>query len=359
MGAMPDRAQSESIVEAGILAPSADNRHMLRFEIGAGAIVVRGDSAFGRAPFHRRVLALVSLGAVVENMTLRAESLGLRVEVVWADDSFSGSRLAELRLTPMEPQASSLEAAIPLRHTNRRALFRGPALPREQQRQLTEDVGAVAGVRLHWLDAPTLRREAVQLVTLAETERFRSQPLHADLFSSVRFDVGWRATAAEGLPPGALEIEPPMRPLFEALRHWNAMRILNLLGAHRFIGLRGAYLPCRTAPHLCALATTLDLDRGAVAVGRALERVWLCAASLGLAFQPFAGSTLLALEGYREVRDSVGRRLRSGWSRLCPDALPLMVFRIGRARPPKVRTGRPAVADLIDGSADTPPQTAL
>ena len=142
-----------------------------------------------------------------------------------------------------------------------------------------------------------------------------------------------------------------MHPLFKGLRHWGVMRVLNTLGTHRFIGFRGAYLPCRMAPHVCALATSLDLDRGAVAVGRALERIWLRATSFGMAFQPLAGAALLALESYRDVEEGVRRRLASGWSRLCTDVLPLMVFRIGHARPPSMRSGRPAVADLLAGSA--------
>ena len=43
-------AQSESIVEAGILAPSADNRHLLRFQIGDGAIVIRGAVRSSKVP---------------------------------------------------------------------------------------------------------------------------------------------------------------------------------------------------------------------------------------------------------------------------------------------------------------------
>jgi hypothetical protein len=347
---MLSRAQSESIVEAGILAPSADNRHMLRFRVAEHAIVIRGSPEFESAPFHRRVLALVSLGAVVENMILRAATLGFDAEPMEPDGAFSGPRLAELRFRPASPQVSALADAIPARHTNRRALYRGPQLSSEQMGQVTEEAGVFAGVRLLWLDAPELRRQTLRLVTIAESERFRSEPLHADLFSSIRFDVGWHSTVAEGLPPGALGVEPPMRPFFKALRNWQVTRVLAGLGVHRLVGLRAAYLPCRTAPHVCALATSLDLDRGAVAVGRALERIWLRATCYGMALQPFAGAALLALEGYRDVDDGVRRRLVSGWSRLCADALPIMVFRIGHARPPTVRSARPGVSDLLDSS---------
>jgi hypothetical protein len=348
---MPNDAQAQSIIEAGVLAPSADNRHMLRFRIAADAILVRGSEEFERAPFHRRVLALISLGAVLENMVLRAAALGVESEVTGIDGGRAEAPLAELRFRPVAARADPLEAAIRSRHTNRRPFYRGPPLSEAERRQMTEDAEAVSGVRLLWLDSPDTRRQALRLVTIAETERFRCKSMHADLFSSVRFDVGWRGTASEGLPPGALEIEPPMRPLFKALRNWSVMRTLNLIGTHHFIGLRGAYLPCRTAPHLCALTTSLDLDRGTVAVGRALQRVWLRAASFGMAFQPFAGAALLALEGYRDVAEATRQRLRSEWMSVCGSALPLMMFRIGRAGRPSVRSARPDVADLLVRSA--------
>jgi hypothetical protein len=341
-------AEAESIIEAGILGPSADNRHVLRFEIAANEIRVRGSHEFGAAPFHRRVLALISLGAVVENMVLRAASLGFSAQTSWALHSPRGVPLATLSLSSAKPAKGELEAAISRRHTNRRVVYRGPRLSDEQQRQITEESESVPGVRLLWLDVAKLRGQALRLVTLAESERFRSEPLHRELFSNIRFDVGWRATAADGLPPGALEIEPPMRPMFKALRHWNLMRPLCRLGVDRMIGFRAAYLPCMTAPHVCALATPLDLDRGAIAVGRALERVWLRATSLRLAFQPFAAAPLLALDGYRDVEERVRGRLATGWSRICPDALPLMVFRVGHAGLPSIRSGRPVVADFVD-----------
>ena len=118
------------------------------------------------------------------------------------------------------------------------------------------------------------------------------------------------------------------------------MRILSGLGAHLLIGARAAYLPCRLAPHLCAIVTTLPLEEGCLAVGRALERAWLKASALGLAFQPYAAPALLALEGYRDVRDSVRTRLSEGWAELAPAATPLIAFRLGRAPGPVVWTRR-------------------
>lgn len=65
--------------------------------------------------------------------------------------------------------------------------------------------------QLVWLDESARRRQALRLMRRAGTERFRNRTLHEELFSAIRFDVGWRATCPEGLRPGALGVEPPLR----------------------------------------------------------------------------------------------------------------------------------------------------
>jgi hypothetical protein len=177
-------------------------------------------------------------------------------------------------------------------------------------------------------------------VRRAETERFAVRSLHDDLFAAVRFDVGWKASAEEGLPPAALGVEPGVRWAFARLRDWPVMKALNLAGMHHFLGFRAASLPCRLAPHVGVLTTSLAPEPGSLVVGRALERVWLEAARRGLAFQPLAGAALLALPGYEAVRPATGQRLRQQWGSLTAET-PLMVFRMGRATPPAVRSGRP------------------
>ncbi len=339
-------AQFESIVEAGILAPSADNRQLVQFELSETTISLWGTREFAKAPFHRRVLCLIGFGAVAENMLLRASRLALAAEIEWFPDPARLDLLGRIHLRPGSADTEEIEAEISRRHTNRR-LFRGPPISERERESLQAEVARIPGVSLLWFDEPGLRRRMLRLLLTAEAERFRCRPLHEDLFSSIRFDVGWDATADQGLPPGALEIEPPLRWAFGALRYWPLMRALSAMGAHYLIGARAAYVPCRFAPHLCALVTALPLEDGCLAVGRALERAWLRASALGLAFQPFAAPALLALDGYRDVRASVRRRLAEGWAELAPGVTPLIVFRIGRAARPGVQTQRLPAGNYI------------
>ena len=334
------------IARSGVLAPSADNQHVFRIEITDTAIRLWPTSEFAATTaLHRRVLGLISLGAVVENMQLRAGALGLITHVTWFLNG-SGGPIAQLDIqTGPAVQADELAAAIPSRHTNRR-MYRGPGLTESETKLLDSAAGSVKGVRLIWLHGAA-RRRALGLIWRAESERFLRQELHKEIFSSIRFDLSWRETADRALPPGALEIEPPMRPMFKALRHWQLMRPLTWIGVHHLIGLRAGWLPAWQAPALGVLVTALPVEQGAVAVGASLERLWLRGTLLKLAMQPLAASAVLPLQtaADRGASDALRLKLNAGWKAIDPGSTPLMVFRIGRAARPTITSSRPSAVD--------------
>ena len=333
------------IVRSGILAPSADNEHVFRFELLSKGIRLWPTPAFATATGDLpRVLGLLSMGAVLENMQLRAGQLGLTLDAHWLPIT-EDQPMLDLQASTSLVAPEDLANAIPERHTNRR-MYHGPGLTEVESAALNEAVAPVQGTRLVWLQGAQ-RRQALKLIWAAESERFLRQQLHHDIYSSIRFDTSWTDSTEWSLPPGALEIEMPMRPFFKALRHWPLMRWLNWLGVHRLVGLRAGWLPAWQAPALGVLVTSLPLTPGAVAVGRALERLWLRCSLLELAFQPLAASAVLMQTSCSEGGASGQLRatLAQGWQGIAPGSLPLMVFRLGRAARPSVRSGRRPVAD--------------
>ena len=331
-----------SILCAGVLAPSADNRHCFELEASNESIRVFGNEAHLSAPYYRKVLDLISFGAVTENMRVRAARLGYRTDLAFTPDPARPSLIAEMRLMRSEPLETPLDAAIATRHTNRRLVYGGPALTEADLRAFSLCLQGVQGVGLAFYDSAPERAKLLRLMRTAEAERFNTRALHHDLFTAVRFDVGWHSSANEGLAPGTLCVEPGMRWAFSQLRHWPLMNALRRIRLHRALGFRAADLPCRFAPHCGVLSTSLPAERGAIAVGIALERLWLQAESRGLAFQPFAGAALLALAQYTEVPRKTGEWLRKQWKELSEET-PLMIFRMGYASRPAVRTGRPTL----------------
>ena len=348
----PDTLTLRRTLSAGLLAPSADNRHHLRFEFDGAALRLHStDAASWAAQPHRKFLALLACGAVVENMVLRAAELGHAMTLDGPPGEEAPGCVARLHWTPTRTPPDPLGRCIEVRHTNRR-FYRRAALPKFVLVELAAAAAAVAGAELRWLDEPSARALALQAIRVAETERFRRRALHAELFDAVRFDVGWQHTATEGLPPAALEVEWPMRLPFALLRHWCVMRLAIALGAHRALGWRAGALPCALAPHLGLLVMRDEAsDRATLQGGRAFQRLWLAATAAGLALQPLAAATTLLQQraGDGWVDAATQARLRTLLSKIGGGAerRPLMLFRLGEAAPPSAVAGRRPLADYL------------
>lgn len=332
----------ESLLAAVRQAPSADNRPCFAVQWVGGSLEFRDLGDFSGPILHRRVLAWMALGAATKNAEIRAGRLGLRAGLALFDPQRTGDPIARLSFSSGEEAFDSeLDEAITTRCSNRHLLFRGPALGELDRKRLSAEVALSPGARLHWFDDASRRRQALALIRCAETQRFEIETLHRELFSSIRFDVGWNASADAGIPPGALGLPLIERLGFPLLRHWWLQRLANLLGMHAVVGWRAAALPCRLSPHLCAISVGDDRGRDAsIRAGAALQAAWLRATSLGLAFQVFAASPLYAMEGLQVVPNPVQTRLSEGWKRLCGEDMVYIVFRMGRAPQPAVRARR-------------------
>lgn len=344
------RERLEWILECALQAPSADNHHPVVFDPSGETIAIRsrGMKLPGRGRYMR-ILELLSLGALVENLVIAASRFGLATDTRLMPDPDDLDLLVECRLDPGAVSADPLCSSIPLRHTSRAVLFRGPPMSDVEQAELADSAHAQPGCDLHWFDSGAARRRVLGLMRRAETERFRSRVLHGDLFSAIRFDVGWSTSCAEGLPPGCLGVEKPFRPLFAALRHWPVMRAANAFGAHLLLGVRSSYLPARLAPHLGLLAVADDDHQSVFDAGRAFERLWLTVTAQGRVLQPMPAAALYAqreatAEGIPEaLRDS----LAQAWREILGEAMPVMLFRLGFSPPPAVVTGRRPLAEHL------------
>jgi hypothetical protein len=341
------------ILSSGILAPSAENRHYLCFRMRDDSVQLLATdcASWARLP-HRRLLAMMSYGAVIENIALRSAALGYRLDEALQPDPADLALIAELRWTAAAPVTDSLCNAIDARHTNRRFYRRAAVAPATLER-LRRAAGTVAGARLLWLAEAQRRSVALGAILVAETERFRRRELHAELFGAVRFDRGWHDSTAEWLAPAALEVEPPMRRPFAWLRDWRAMRAMNCVGAHFALGLRAGYLPCALAPHIGLIMTDAAGDGlEDLRAGRAFQRLWLAAADEDLALQPMAAATALVRQtpGQGWVSPATKARLEESLAELCERVdgrQAHMLFRVGRADRPSAVAGRRSLHDYV------------
>jgi nitroreductase len=339
------------LIEAGVQAPSADNRHVVRFELLPNAIRLWVDQeTVAQAPRHRLAFFGLSFGAVIENIAIQAASSQWTCDVQANEKWQEDLQVATLTFSPSaeEARGDSLADAIYRRHTNRR-LYRRSPIAANILNELADSVLRYPGTRIRWLDGPGPRKRALRLIRMAEAERFRRPALHSELFESIRFDHGWHTGSDEGLPPGALEIEPPFRGIFRALRHWPFQHVLNRFGAAAMLGWRAGWFPAWSAPHLGLVCYSGEQSAPWIRVGRAFQRLWLAATRLGVALQPMAASIALVTQRAEDgwVSAPLQARLVEIFSELAAGAHPCMVFRLGYARPSRILAGRKPVSAYL------------
>lgn len=340
--------QLDFILQSAILAPSADNHHRVKFKREDNSLsILSSEQELPPHDSYRFILDLLSIGAVVENIAVAASRFGFGADVCLLPDPSSPRLLSRILFDERgsDPTSKELWPAIALRHTNRSLRFRGPALSGDERTRLDSAIASFPGCALVWLDQAKRRRSVLDLMHRAESERFRNRVLHREMFSSIRFEVGWQSSTTEGLPPGALGIEAPLQPFFGILRHWPILRVANALGAHRMLGFRSAALPSRIAPDLALVVVKTFDNESIFDAGRALQRTWLGLTAMGRVAQPLPAAPLYALPS--ASRDGIPHHLQvhlaNRWKHEFPDVIPVMAIRIGRARTPLVVAGRPPV----------------
>lgn len=340
-----------SILRAGIAAPSADNSQPWRFAWTGDDLDLRIDAdRSGRVSDTRYVLSDLAAGTCLENMIIHARSLGYLADLQTfprPDEELWVARI-HWRHNPESGAPEPLAAVIARRHTDRSFPWRGP-ITSDMQARLDAQAQTMPEQRLWWPRTSRERKAALGVIRQAEALRFRSPTLHAELFSSIRFAAGWHGACEEGLAPATLAVEPPMRPLFQAMRRPAVMSLFNRLGAAPMLGWRSAYLPIRLSPGLCLIVIPSAARSDVLAGGRALQRVWLQATLDGLSVQPHAAAGVLGL-GLVPIEPTLQQsllRLGSALRDLCAPGYGLVFLRLGHARSaPRHRSGRRALASF-------------
>lgn len=356
VGRTVDPATLRALAAAALAAPSADNHHRWRLRArGSELHLLLAGGGNGLGSERRRRLEWMSAGAVAETIERRAARLGWRALPGPLADGPGDAAGLSWRLSPGEPALDDpLEAAIERRHSNRRLRYGGPPLSGSRLSDWQALVASIGGQQLHWVSAGAPRRAAAFTLWHAERERFVHPELHAELYEAVRLDLPPGEPAPRGIPVHALELNAVEQAAFAASRRWTLQRTMNLFGGAAASAARSVALPVLLAPHLGVICSEDDGVRGVFDAGRALQRVWLAAASQGAAFQVFAAFPLYRLPGLSPLTTAARERLARSAARWLPSGAgaPQMVFRVGFAPPPRQVAGRPSAEGILSQAAE-------
>jgi hypothetical protein len=351
----PSRADLRRIVEFGILAPSGGNIQPWRFTLRRGDILCDLDPERSRMLLdYGQNASLMAIGAAVENMTIAARAMGLSPSVEALHDAAKPDRVCRLSFQPAAAEVSPLFEEIPRRATNRRLGRRVPLTPAERDALLAAAVEA--GSSLQIVDDERGLDAAARIIGSGDRVRFLSRKLHEEMIGELRWTPEEAARTADGIDIRTLELTRTDLAGMQLSARWDAMEMLVQIKGGS--GLEKLTRKSIAAASAVALLTTPGTSRESyLRGGRGVQRVWLTASRLGLAFQPMSILPFLFArlergggEGLTEQDVQSLRSIRSAYRELFeiqPANAEVFLFRLAKASPPEVRAVRRPVDDVL------------
>lgn len=357
-GAAPTDEEIRALVGFATLAPSGGNTQPWRFVFRGSKLECRLDRSRSGSmlDFDARASEL-AIGAALENLCLAARAAGFEPEVELLPPSPAPDVYFRVGFrSGAVPSADDVElaAGLGLRATNRRLGQRSP-LSQIEVRALRETAERAPAELALIEDAPRLERIAA-LIGRGERLRLLNRRMHRDMMEEVRWTAREVDETRDGLDLRTLEFTPTDVAGLRLVSTYSLMEVIGALGAGR--GLERPTRKAIAAASACGLLSVPNSGRTSyLSGGRALERVWLRATALGLAFQPMTPLLYLfarLLDGAGAELDQRERaelgELREEFEALFGprgSRVDVMLFRLARVGPPSARSLRRPVDDVL------------
>jgi len=295
-----------AILDLARWAPSGDNTQPWRFEIvGERHAVLYGHDTREHCVYDLDGWASqVSLGTLLETIAIAASAHGLSVKALRRTGAPQTHPVWDLHFSPAAGiPTSPLLDAVPQRSVQRRA-YATTAITLAQRQALQDSVGA--GFELRWIDGLAGRARMAGLL-------FRSARLRLttpEAFRVHRDVIAWgQRYSDDKVPDQALGVPAPMLGMMKyAMHSWERVQFFNRWLA----GTWSPRLQMDLWPALACGAHFVLLARQAPAGtddhvhgGRAVQRFWLTATSLGLSLQPELTPLIFARYAAQQRRFSV------------------------------------------------------
>ena len=354
---MITRKVIEQLLDLARWAPSGDNSQPWRFELGYEShVVVHGFDTRDHCVYDLDGRpSQISLGALLETLSIAASAHGLTMQAQRRADVPDCTPTYDIQFEstrdrPVDP----LIAAITARCVKRQAMGLRALTP--QQKQALER-SVAPDYRIMWLEGFHDRFRTALLM-------FHNAKLRLTLpeaYPTHRAIIQWNSRFSEDrIPDQALGIDPLTARLMRfALGSWRRVEFLNRYLAGTWAPrLQMDFIPgMACAAHFAIKAmrepsTSDDF----VAAGRAVQRCWLTATTLGLFQQPEMTPLIFA----RYVRNGIGFTSQRGLQQLAgeleakttrlvgPDVeRAVWLGRIGAGSAPVARSTRRPLAELM------------
>ena len=353
------------ILEAARWAPSADNAQPWRFEQrGDRAVRIEIDLEKGN-PYQYRGAEpnLLAVGMLIEAMALAAAQFGWALTWQFAPSSTDDAPLIDVQFAP---EAGVLPDPLVRQLKTRsvdRGAYRRTQLHHRDKASLTAALGP--DYEIDWIEADSERATLGRINAMATAVRLRSRAC----FDVHRKVIDWDSRFSRtGLPAAAIGVDPLVQRVMRwGLKDWRRAALGNRLGGHLYVAAEMDLLPARNAAAFAVIRPKAPLEgtTARVDAGRRLMRFWLEADRLGIAFQPSLAPIWLAAQlrsetasgvepEFRAAAEATADRYRAATGHDAETVLFQARLGYSRGKPPRARSIRRQLAELMHGPAEEP-----
>ena len=353
-----------TIVGAAVQAPSGGNNQPWSFHCDGEVLYVVNDRSRASSPTldvgERATYA--ALGAAVENAVIAAAAAGRLARVQWLPDPNNPRIAARLDFTDGDPAALAADAAlypqVNERLTNRRTST-PRALPADQIAALRA-AAELRGGQLSLCHDPKQLDVLAEILGVSDGIRMFSAALHGEMMGELRFTKKETDESRDGIDLATLELSGGQRRVIRMMRRFSVARFMGKLGAGKAF-IAGAKQMLATSSAFAVVSVPGHGLADYLQGGRAMQRVWLTATSLGVVFQPLAAVTYLFMrvrffnsEGFDPATAHTLQSLLDRFDHIFPeigrDRGHVLYFRLGYAERASARSlRRPVDAVLHKG----------
>lgn len=346
------------ILDLARWAPSADNTQPWRFQVlGERELVLWYAPGPDLSVFNLDHFAgCLAMGALLETLAVAATMHGLIVaetrpepashDYPWGIHVVLRAEAGVAR-SPLVPVVS--------RRTTQRRRMSLVSLSPAQKQALEASVGKL--YRILWLEDWASKLKMASLLNRVGKVRL----LMPETFAVHRDTIAWGAQHSDDrIPSGAIGADPLLQRIMAwTMKSQARVRMLNRMGGHLLPRVEMDLLPALAcAGHFLVWSERpLDDPAAQMEAGRALQRFWLTAESLGLQFQPemvaplfcryIRTDRLFTRDAWAATEMAVLCKRFSQWMGAQPWAQAAFMGRLGRSQPVVSRSFRQPLNALL------------
>lgn len=347
----------KEIVRYGTLATSADNCQPWLFNWDGEKLDLMVDKE--RSGFFYDInheSTYMTLGAATENIRITASHFGLKISILFNPTSEKDrNSVAQITFSETTDTEDPLFAHLIHRGINRYPFKKVP-ITTITLNKLEKEISSNYQTDIHWVTDENKKTVLRDIIFNADKILFEDKRLHSGLFKWIWTDKK-NASRLDGMSLDIIGLSSSQRPFFKLLANWGVLSKLNKLGISAIPAINSVNL-LKSSPVYCLLTVK---SRGAETyfkAGRAFERLWIKANSLGLAVQPMAGFVFLmnhyftndAINFAARHRSLIGKdaqKLEQMFKNVQHKAYPAMFLRFGYPKKLNIKSKRRPIEEVL------------